>query len=100
VVSSPADGYTLLVGSSNELVATRLVNPAQRYDAQKDMTPLGLIATAPVLLVAGPRAAVKTLPELIELARRKPPAELWQLEAWARPCTLLASCSSSARAFS
>ena len=72
VVSSPADGYTLLVGSSNELVATRLVNPAQRYDAQKDMTPLGLIATAPVLLVAGPRAAVKTLPELIELARRKP----------------------------
>lgn len=72
VVSSPADGYTLLVGASNELVATRLVNPAQRYDAQKDMTPLGLIATAPVLLVAGPRAAVKTLPELIELARRKP----------------------------
>lgn len=72
VVSSPADGYTLLVGSSNELVATRLVNPAQRYDAQKDMTPLGLIATAPVLLVAGPRAAVKTLPELLELARRKP----------------------------
>src|SRR5450830_1910266 len=50
VVSSPTDGYTLLVGSSNELVATRLVNPAQRYDAQKD----------------------KTLPELIELARRKP----------------------------
>lgn len=72
LVSSPADGYTLLVGASNELVATRLVNPAQRYDAQKDMTPLGLIATAPVLLVAGPRAAVKTLPELIELARRKP----------------------------
>lgn len=72
VVSSPADGYTLLVGASNELVATRLVNPAQRYDAQKDMTPLGLIATAPVLLVVGPRAAVKTLPELIELARRKP----------------------------
>lgn len=72
VVSSPADGYTLLVGASNELVATRLVNPAQRYDAQKDMTPLGLIARAPVLLVAGPRAGVKTLPELIELARRKP----------------------------
>lgn len=72
VAGSPADGYTLLIGSSNELVATRLVNPAQRYDAQKDMTPLGLIATAPVLLVAGPRAAVKTLPELLELARRKP----------------------------
>ena len=72
VAGSAADGYTLLIASSNELVATRLVNPAQRYDAQKDMTPLGLIATAPVLLVAGPRAGVKTLPELLELARRKP----------------------------
>ncbi len=72
VVSSPADGYTLLIGSSNELAATRLVNPAQRYDATKDMTPIGLIATAPVLLVAGPKAGVKTLAELIDAAKRQP----------------------------
>lgn len=32
VVSSPADGYTLMVGSSNEMAATGLVNPAQKYD--------------------------------------------------------------------
>lgn len=72
VVSSPADGYTLLVGSSNEMAATGLVNPAQKYDPLKDMTPIGLIATAPVLLVAGPKTGVKNLAEFVDLARRNP----------------------------
>ena len=47
VVSSAPDGYTLLAGSSNEMAATGLVNPAQKYDPVKDLTPIGLIATAP-----------------------------------------------------
>lgn len=72
VVSSPADGYTLLVGSSNEMAATGLVNPAQKYDPLKDLAPIGLIATAPVLLVAGPKTGVKTLAEFIDLAKRNP----------------------------
>ncbi len=72
VVSSPADGYTLLAGSSNEMAATALVNPAQKYDPQKDLTPIGVIATAPVLLVAGTKANVKTLAEFIDLVKRNP----------------------------
>lgn len=72
VVNSTPDGYTLLVGSSNELAATKLVNPAQRYDARKDLTPIGLIARGALLLAAGPKAGVKTLSELIEAARRQP----------------------------
>lgn len=72
VVSSPADGYTLLMGSSNELVATRLVNPAQRYDARKDLQAIGLVATAPVLLVASTQLGVRSLAEFIDLAKRNP----------------------------
>lgn len=72
LVTSPADGYTLLTGSSNEMAATGQVNPAQKYDPLKDMTPIGLIATAPVLLVASPRTNVKSLAEFIELTRRNP----------------------------
>ncbi|QOF79699.1 hypothetical protein [Variovorax sp. 38R] len=41
-VSSPADGYTLLAGSSNEMAATVLVTPAQHYDPVKDLTPVML----------------------------------------------------------
>ncbi|MFG0601329.1 Bug family tripartite tricarboxylate transporter substrate binding protein [Delftia sp. WSY_4] len=72
VTSAPADGYTLLVGASNELVATRIVNPAQRYDGRRDFTPLGLVATGPLILAARPGLGVKTLADLLELARRQP----------------------------
>lgn len=71
-VTSRGDGYTLLAGSSNEMAATALVNPAQRYNPQKDLAPIALIATAPVLLVAAPRAGVKNLDEFIALVKRSP----------------------------
>ena len=72
VVNSPADGYTLMVGSSNEMAATGLVNPAQKYDPLTDFTPVGLVATAPVLLVAGPKMNVKNLDEFFALVKRNP----------------------------
>lgn len=72
VVSAPADGYTLLAGSSNELVATRVVNPAQRYDGRRDFTPIGLLATGPLALAARPGLGVANLSDLVELARRQP----------------------------
>lgn len=72
VVNSPADGHTLMVGSSNELAATGLVNPAQKYDPLTDFTPVGLVATAPVLLVAGPRMGVKNLDEFFALVKKNP----------------------------
>lgn len=72
VVNSPADGYTLLAGSSNEMAATALVNPAQKYDPQKDLTPIGLIATAPVLLAASPKTQVRSLAEFIDTVKRNP----------------------------
>jgi tripartite-type tricarboxylate transporter receptor subunit TctC len=72
VVSSAPDGYTLLAGSSNEMAATGLVNPAQKYDPIKDLTPIGLIATAPVLLVAGAKVPVKNLDDFIALVKRNP----------------------------
>jgi tripartite-type tricarboxylate transporter receptor subunit TctC len=72
VVSSAADGYTLFAGSSNEMAATGLVNQAQKYDPIKDFTPLGIVATTPVLLVAGPKVPVKTLDEFLALVKRQP----------------------------
>ena len=72
VVNSPADGHTLMVGSSNELAATGLVNPAQKYDPLTDFTSVGLVATAPVLLVAGPRMGVKNLDEFFALVKKNP----------------------------
>jgi tripartite-type tricarboxylate transporter receptor subunit TctC len=72
VVNSAPDGYTLLLGSSNELAGTGAVNPNQKYNALKDFTPIGLVATAPVLLVAGPKTTVKSMDEFIKLVKSNP----------------------------
>ncbi len=72
VATSAPDGYTLLLGSSNELAGTGAVNPNQKYNALKDFTPIGLVAIAPVLLVAGPKTSVKTLDEFMQVAKANP----------------------------
>ncbi|MCT9811176.1 tripartite tricarboxylate transporter substrate binding protein [Acidovorax sp. Be4] len=72
VVGAAADGYTLLLGSSNELAATKLVNPAQKYDPLKDLTPIGLVATSPLVWVAGPHIKVKATDEFIALIKANP----------------------------
>jgi tripartite-type tricarboxylate transporter receptor subunit TctC len=54
VAKSPPDGYTLLVGTA----ATHAINPALYaslpFDAVKDFSPIGLLATGPHLLVYSP----------------------------------------------
>lgn len=72
VAAAAPDGYTLLVGSSNELVGTGILNPEQKYDGRRDFTALGLVASAPLVLVAGPKSGVTTLSEFVEVAKRNP----------------------------
>ena len=72
VANSAPDGYTLIIGSSNEMVATALLNPAQKYDPLKDFTPVAVIATAPVMLVTGERTGIKNLNNFIEVVKRNP----------------------------
>lgn len=68
----PADGYTLLFN------ATQLVgNPGlgnARYDAIRDFAPVILVSRIPALLVVPATSPVKTVDDLIALARSKPGA--------------------------
>lgn len=72
VVNSVPDGYTLLAGSSNELAGTGQVNPAQKYDPLKDLTPVMFVGTAPVVLVASPKMNVKNLDQFLALVKFRP----------------------------
>src|SRR5687767_5564839 len=47
---APADGYTLLLGSTSELVQYPNVNPKVPYDPLRDFAPIGLIGTVPMVL--------------------------------------------------
>jgi tripartite-type tricarboxylate transporter receptor subunit TctC len=72
VAKSPADGYTILMGNS----ATHGINPnlysKLPYDAARDFTQVGLIATVPLLLVVNPAVPAKDLKELIAIGKAKP----------------------------
>ena len=72
VSQAAADGYTLLLGASNEMAIARLVNPAVRYDALRDFTPIGLIGSQPMVLVASNRSGVKDIGQFIELVKKNP----------------------------
>jgi tripartite-type tricarboxylate transporter receptor subunit TctC len=69
---APADGHTLVFA----LTAQLAVNPALfrkiPYDPIKDFEPITLLASGPYVLVVHPSLPVKSLRELIALARAKP----------------------------
>lgn len=72
LIAAPADGYTLMVGANNELVINQHINRQIKYDGLKDFTPIGLVASQPLVLVASPKAGVKTTAEFVEKVRRHP----------------------------
>ena len=72
VASAAPDGYTLLVGANNEIAIKRLVAPASvKYEA-KDFTPLGLIASQPMVLVASAKTGVKNLDDFMKAVKANP----------------------------
>lgn len=71
VVNAAPDGYTLLVGANNEIAISRLVSPAVKYQIQ-DFTPIGLVASQPLVLVASQKSGVKTLGQFLSLVKQNP----------------------------
>ncbi len=71
VLRSPADGYTLLLGSPG----TNAINPHlyanAGYDPLTDFLPIGQIAEVPNLIAAHPGLGVRNAEELIALAKRR-----------------------------
>jgi tripartite-type tricarboxylate transporter receptor subunit TctC len=71
VANAAPDGYTLLVGASNEVAINKLVNGNVKYEL-RDFTAIGLIASQPLVLVAAPSAGVKSSGEFLALLKKNP----------------------------
>lgn len=71
VVRSAPDGLTLL-GAASGVVINPILYPKNAYDLDKDLTPIGVINRIPMVVIASPQLGIKTLPELLKLARDKP----------------------------
>jgi tripartite-type tricarboxylate transporter receptor subunit TctC len=64
-VRASADGYTLLMGYTPEVSINKLVYKSMRYDPLTDLTPIALVATAPLVLAAGPKSPIVDYKTLI-----------------------------------
>ena len=66
------DGYTLVMAGSASLATSVTIYKKLPYDPTKDFAPVALITRIPFVLVVHPSLPVRSVPELINLAKAKP----------------------------
>src|SRR5262245_16800972 len=71
VVRSPADGYTLLIGTSSNLT-NAAISSNLRFDFVKDLAPITPLTGLPLILAVHPSVGVSSVKDLLALARSKP----------------------------
>jgi tripartite-type tricarboxylate transporter receptor subunit TctC len=74
VVRSAPDGYTLMLAASSEVSMNVVLFKKMPYDPVRDLQPVTLVGTTPPILLAHPSLPVKSVKELVALARAKPGA--------------------------
>jgi tripartite-type tricarboxylate transporter receptor subunit TctC len=74
LTKSPPDGYTLLLGSSGHFSFAPVLYRKLPYDPQKDLTYVSLVATQPFVIAVHPSLPIRSVKELIALAKSRPGA--------------------------
>jgi tripartite-type tricarboxylate transporter receptor subunit TctC len=72
VAKAQPDGYTLLIGTVGSLTINPTLYKRMPYDPLRDLTPVAYFGSTPNVLVVHPSLPVKSVRELIALARSKP----------------------------
>ncbi|HZM43626.1 MAG TPA: tripartite tricarboxylate transporter substrate binding protein [Burkholderiales bacterium] len=72
VAKSPPDGYTLFLQDMTTHAINASLYRRLPYDSVRDFTPIGLIATSPLVLIVHPSLPVKSVKDLVALARKRP----------------------------
>jgi tripartite-type tricarboxylate transporter receptor subunit TctC len=72
VAKAPADGHTLLMGSSAPLAINPIVIKETPYDPLKDFAPVSRVHVVPLVVLAGPKSGIASVKELIERAKASP----------------------------
>ena len=67
------DGYTLVAGPDSAIAIGKLINPAAfKFDPLKDLAPVGMLNTAPMVLVARPGLPAASYADFVKLAKAAP----------------------------
>ena len=71
VAKAPPDGYTLLINTI-PLVTNQFLMPRVPYDPLRDFEPISMVTSSPSLVTVHPSVPVRSIKQLIALARAKP----------------------------
>ena len=71
-MKSAPDGYTLMIGATSTMAANPSLYTKMNLDPPKDLTPITQVASGPFVLAVPASLPVRTVKELIALARNKP----------------------------
>jgi tripartite-type tricarboxylate transporter receptor subunit TctC len=71
VASAKPDGYTLLMGNQGPMTVNQSLFPNMRVDPLVALDPVGLVADAPLVAVAGPSTKARTLAAFLDEARKQ-----------------------------
>ena len=71
VAKSAADGYTILMGANTMLMASQMYKNVN-FDPVKDFASVSMAAYGTLMLVANPKVGIKSVNELIQMAKQKP----------------------------
>jgi tripartite-type tricarboxylate transporter receptor subunit TctC len=74
VAKQPADGYTLLFGSTSNMSLNPFSYKSLPYNPTRDFDPVLMLANSSQVLVANPNSGIKSLDDLVRLAKAKPGA--------------------------
>ena len=71
-VRAAPDGYTLVLGSPSDLAINPALYRRLSYDPVKELAPIAIFASTPLVLVVHPSLPVKNVKELVALAKARP----------------------------
>lgn len=68
------DGYTFVMGQTSNLAINPTLYTKLPYDPLKDLTPISLVASSPLVIVTGADSPYRTLADVVKAAKEKPGA--------------------------
>lgn len=70
--AAPADGYTLVMGETSNLTVNQYLYKSMPVDPEKQLAPVALIGTGPLVLVTEASRPYRTLKDVVETAKKTP----------------------------